>query len=120
MDHYLMLSVRTAIRAFDPEISMVGLELDEFYSRGKVTYEVTQPNPSGSGDVTSKVTKLLPMRFSQAVQIYDQSTDRTPAASNQASERTDRELISNFVSFLFSLLQACSYGRCHEDHTPKD
>jgi PAS domain S-box-containing protein len=88
IENYLMLSLRTALRSFDPDISMVGLELDEFYTRGKIAYETTSINTNGSGFVTSKMTRLLPMRFVQAVQIYDQLA-RTAAATKTSPPRIE-------------------------------
>lgn len=77
---YLLTSQLTALQMIDPAITGHGLNVSELYSAGKVSYEAQQVNSNGSGFVTVKVTKQLPMKFVQAVQIYDQLA-RTAAAT---------------------------------------
>ena len=77
---YLLTSQLTALQMIDPSITAHGLNVSELYTTGKVTYEAQQMNSNGTGFVTVKVTKQLPMKFAQAVQIYDQLA-RTAAAT---------------------------------------
>lgn len=77
---YLTTSQLTALQMIDPAITGHGLNVSDLYSAGKVSYEAQQVNSNGSGFVTVKVTKQLPMKFVQAVQIYDQLA-RTAAAT---------------------------------------
>ena len=81
MPQYVRLSIRAALQLFDPNITHHNLNIDELYTSGKITYDdPKQINANGSGFVTRKVVKFVPMKFVQAVQIYEQLA-KTAAAT---------------------------------------